>query len=249
MKQPAVHNVRWVVLSVLNRLGYSDQKHYERLEQFAFECWYHELKLRGAPSVKVHREKLDSTGIIHYPADYIRYTKIGFCDKGKIYTLTLNNDICLKTPQVCGSTEEAERQGVRYSLVPHLYQGTLFGGYEIPALYMIGGGINTAGYYRDDENHNQLIFDQVFSGKEIVIEYQSQGEVNSQTIVPPMFVDAMRYYITWKFYEYQPGYERIAQREYQKFSEYFTEGTVQKNMFTLEEFADVIYATSEFKIV
>lgn len=245
-----VKNIRWVVLSQMNRMGITDQRHYERMEQFAFECYQQELKVRAMASIEVYREKVDSLGLIQLPDDYIRYTKIGICRKdGRIHTLTLDPDLCPKPLNVCESLEDAEQnEGPAYQIVPHLHRGAFVGGYSLPALYMVGGGINKDGYYRVDNNKRQVILDSVFVGSEIIVEYQSSGAVTGQTLVPELYIDPIRYYIAWKMYEYDMERVQLADREYQKFADYVTEAKLQENAFTLDELLDMLYQTSGHNI-
>lgn len=247
MNGTAVKNIRWVVLSQMNRMGMTDERDYERMEQFAFECWQQELKVRAMASIEVYRSDVPSTGVIHLPEDYIRYTKIGICRQGRIYTLTLDPDLCPKNANICGSLEDVNLSE-QYPIVPHVFNGQFYGGYELPALFMAGGGVNKDGYYRVDSGKGVVYLDSVFANSEIVIEYQSTGKVTGQTLVPHLFIDAIRYYIAWKLYEYDPEKVRLADREYQKFADYLTEAQIQENMFTLDEMLDMLYSTSGYNL-
>lgn len=239
-----VTNIRWVVLSQLNRMGLPET-HYERFEQFAFECYTQELKVRAISSIAVYRETVPSLGVIYMPDDYIRYTKIGICRDGRIRTLTLDNTLCSKEPNVCGSLEETP-SAETYSIVPHWYNGVFYGDAVTPTLFMAGGGLNRDGYYRVDGR--KITLDQVFAGSEIIVEYQSTGAVTGDVLVPALFVDAMRYYIAWKYYEYMPGMDNKASLEYQKFADYFTEGKMHDSMLTISELHDMLYSTSGYNL-
>lgn len=241
----AVKTIRWAVLSQINRMGLTDQHAYERLEQFAFECWQEELKVRAMASVEVYRNPVPNTGVINLPDDYIRYTKIGVCRNGRIQTLTLDESLCSRKPNVCGTLEESSDE--RYYLVPHAWNGNYYG-YDLPALYMSGGGVSKEGLYKIDGVKNQIILHNTLAGAEIVMEYQSTGVVHSQTIVPILYLPALRYYMAWKYYEYNIQFVSLADREYQKFADYLTEAKIQDNMFTLDEMLDMLYETSGHKI-
>jgi hypothetical protein len=221
------------------------ETHYERFEQFAFECYMQELKVRAIASIAVFRAEVPTVGVLYMPDDYIRYTKIGICKDGRIRTLTLDDTLCSKEPNVCGSLEDTPSDDA-YSIVPHWYNGLFYGGLASPTLYMMGGGINRDGYYKVDGR--KIILDQVFAGSEIVVEYQSTGVVDGNVLVPALFVDAMRYYMAWKYYEYMPGGDNKAQLEYQKFADYFTEGKMQQDMPTISELLDMLYSTSGYNL-
>lgn len=229
----------------MNRMGITDDRQYERMEQFAFECYQQELKLRSMASIEVYREVIPPVGVINLPPDYIRYTKIGICRGGRIYTLTLDETLCKSKPQICASLEQ--QTAVEYPIAPHYFNGVYYG-YDLPALFMAGGGVNRDGYYRVDDDKKVIYLDSKLTGTELIVEYQSSGNVTGQTLVPEMYIDPMRYYIAWKMYEYDPQMVQLAEREYQRFAAYFTEAGIQRNMFTLDELLDVLYETSGWNI-
>lgn len=237
-----------MVLSLINRLGLSDEHDYERLEQFAIEGMRFEMRVHGAPSIRVHREIIPGHGVIQFPDDYIRHTKIGVCVSDRIYTLTMDESICPTTPQVCATIDDAAKTDDAYYIIPHSYNGFAYGAGTVPALYMQGGGLNPEGYYRLDKDNRQIILKDVFVGKELVIEYQAMGEINGQTIVPPLWVDALRYYISWKYFEYQPGQEQRASLEHTKYNEYFHEAKVHEIVLTSDELLDLLYEVSHHKL-
>lgn len=234
-------NIRWVVLSVMNRLDLPDNHKYERFEQFAFEGW-HEFGLKAMPSIQVMRQTVPSTGVVHFPMDYVRHTKIGICVNGRVYTLTLNDDICKDLPKVCGNLEESSTQEIGYTFVAHYHNGG-----NVTALYTQGGGINKKGYYSIDHTRRRIILhDLNLAGKELIVEYQSSGHANAQTLVPPLYVEAMRYWITWKHYEHSNP--NLAAREQNQYEIKLTEAKYQQNVFTTDELLDLLYATSGHKI-
>lgn len=235
------NNIRWVVLSVINRLELPDNQEYERLEQFAFEGW-HEFGLKAMPSIQVHRETIGSTGVVHFPQDYVRHTKIGVCINNRVYTLTLNDDICKDKPQVCGSISESASQEIGYSFVSHYHNGA-----HVTALYTQGGGINKRGYYSIDHTRRRIILEDLrLSGRELIVEYQSSGKASAQTLVPPLYIEALRYWITWKYYEYKNP--NLAAREQNQYELKITEAKYHQNAFTSDELLDLLYATSAHKI-
>ena len=239
MNGTLVRNIRWVVLSQMNRMGLANTE-YARMEQFAFECYMDELKLRAMPGVEVYRDTVNSVGVIPFPPGYVKYTKIGVEFGGRIQTLTLDTDLMFKKPTICG--EITEQSSDQYCFVPHLYNGTMIDG-----LYTYGGGISSEGVYRVDETKRQFQVNPRFSGKEIIIEYVSNGVAQGSTIVPPFFIDAMRYYMGWKYFEYIPGQEQRAQLEYQRFADYVVDGALQEQMPTMEELLDTLYQNAGYE--
>lgn len=239
MQGSLIRNIRWAVLSQMNRMGLANTE-YALCEQFAIDCYTDELRLLTMKGVEVYRQVVNSVGSIPFPPGYIKYTKIGIDVGGRIQTLTLDSDLMLKKPTICGSLEESTSD--QYYFVPHYFNGAYY-----PGLYTQGGGISDAGYYRIDDMKRQIQISPAFSGKEIVIEYQSSGEASGSTLVPAEFINCMRYYIGWKYFEYKQGMENRALLEYANYSKYFEEGKIQHHMFTDSEFLDTLFQTSGYK--
>lgn len=238
-----IKNVRYVVTSFMMQHGLSDTREYEEIEQLALQGLSEELGIYSMPSVIVKRIKVPSHLTIAVPHDYVRYTKIGVCLGGSIYTLTLNDDLCSDpTRYVCCDAPVIDKQtsDSQFGIVPYDYLGNYHS-----AQFMIGGGINDWGYYREDKNNRTITLNQVCQGKEIVLEYIGSGNVNGQTLVPLEFVEPLKdwiYYAKIKFRDDYPANEK--ERRRMTFYQSSNEAKQYRNQFTLDELLDVMWSTS-----
>lgn len=238
-----IKNVRYVVTSLMMQHGLSDTRRYEELEQYALQGLTEELGIYSMPSVVVKRIKVPSHLTIALPHDYVRYTKVGVCLGNSIYTLTLNDDLCSDpTKYICCDAAKVQSQesDSQFGIVPYDYLGNYHS-----AHYMIGGGINDWGYYREDKNNRTITLNQVCQNKEIVLEYISSGNANGQTLVPLEFVEPLKdwiYYAMIKFRDDYPSNEK--ERRRMTFYQSSNEAKQYRNQFTMEEFLDVMWSVS-----
>src|SRR5258705_3965293 len=68
-----------------------------RVQKYLQYCimGYRDLHLYAMPNIKVAYLTPNDALVADLPQDYERYTKIGMCLNGQIWTLTLNPDLCL----------------------------------------------------------------------------------------------------------------------------------------------------------
>lgn len=225
-------------MSQMQRMGLNASDYVE-LEQYAIDCYTDEFRLNVFTGVEILRQEVNSIGVIPFPKDYIKYTKIGVEVSGRIQTLTLDEDLMLNKPNLCGDLTESSSDC--YCFVPHSYMGNYY-----PGLFTHGGGVSNAGVYRIDETKRQIVVAPSLSGKEIIVEYRSSGNCSAATLVPAEAINCMRYYLSWKYYEYKEGMEGKAQGEYMKFCNYHADMTVNVNSFTASEFLDTLYQTGGY---
>ena len=91
-----------IVKDVLNDTGIYSLENYLRYMRFAVRgCT--QLHLYDLNSVEVAFLDQSDVGTITLPDDYVDYTKIGVCDnRGNIYILGLNENMCLSRTEECG---------------------------------------------------------------------------------------------------------------------------------------------------
>ncbi|HMG13953.1 MAG TPA: hypothetical protein VK590_00830, partial [Saprospiraceae bacterium] len=167
-------NLDYVVRNIQMELEDYSMRQYKRLLQLVING-LGILRIYHAGAIQVAYLKVNSAGIVVFPQDYIKYTKIGVYIHGQLVTLTLNNNMALNRAQVC--TEDIrvmeKENGIAiisglndgYYFAPHFRNGNFIGG-----LYGAGGGFNQA-YYRIDDVAKQIQFNGYIPRGEIVLEY------------------------------------------------------------------------------
>jgi len=206
-KSAGLVTIRYVVMSVLNRLQDYSMKNYVRYTQIAIEGFSEELSLfhldAGSEVVYLHMS-LGKT--VALPADFVDYIKIGYPINGSLKVITRNDNILL--PRVfdddgtaIGNTtvnDVTAPSGAVY-FQDHWRNGSFVGG-----LYGLPGGIDVAGFRVDRENR-QLVFSGETPRSEIILEYISSGlKLGGGSLIPRECVAALRTYVLWKKDENDP---------------------------------------------
>lgn len=240
-------NVAYVVKTAMNRLGapISDMS---RLEQIGIEWMTEDIRGTTAfPCLKVAHIPLTGAKQAKMPADMLRYTKIAINVGGKLWTLTLCDDIALPVNMVCpepsilNSTSAFLSNGIYF--MPYWWDGSYYGG-----VFSMGGGFNSA-YYRYDEASRTLSLLGGLPGNEIVVEYLSNGnDVNTYTLVPHYWIAPMRNYLIWQAtlfmpekYKYNPSnMERI-------YLDSLSDATFASGS-TIDEIMDAYYSAPGLKL-
>lgn len=139
------------------------------------------------------------------PDDYISYKRIGVCINNVMIPLGYNPRLCLdKMYDDCGGEEVRSSQVgsdvfLEYPL--HYENGEMLGAY-----FGIGGGNNSLGYYRIDENFWRIQFGSLISGHPVVMEYLADVEkVNGEFVVHPYVSEAVKAGIAWRYVRNRRG--------------------------------------------
>jgi hypothetical protein len=195
-----VKNVAYVVNSAINRvMGKVEDAAW--FQQLAIEWLSEEGIYTALPALRVKRVTVSASKQIVLPKDCARYTKIAIDLGGKLWTLTMDSDITLPpnfdtgvTPD--NATETSSGSGVYF--MPHYWNGQYYGG-----LFALGGGFNDA-YYRYDEATRTISFLDNRIGREVVIEYLSNGaDINIDSLVPHYWITPLRNWLILKAAEYR----------------------------------------------
>jgi hypothetical protein len=93
-KTAAVVTLRYVVMSVLNRIKDYTMRDYKFYMQLAIEG-FTELSLWHMSNLEVIYLTMNEAKVVYLPADFIDYTKIGVPINGKLRVLTKHNNILL----------------------------------------------------------------------------------------------------------------------------------------------------------
>lgn len=170
------------------------------------------------------------------PSDYISYKRVGVCINNVMRPLGYNPRLCLdKMYDDCGNPEvRSSRVGddvfLEYPL--HYENGEMLGAY-----FGVGGGNNSFGYYRIDENFGQIQFGSLISGHPVVMEYLADTEkVNGDFLIHPYIAEAVKAAIAWRYIRNRRGVTlgEIAQKR----AEYYNQRKLasrRETSFTLDE--------------
>jgi len=206
-KSSGLVTIRYVVMSVLNRLQDYSLKQYMRLSQIAIEGFSEELSLfhldTGMEVVYLHMSLAKTCAL---PSDYIKWNKIGYPINGQFKVITHSDSVLL--PRVFDDTGDAIGHTTvnnSTALAGAIYfQDHYRNGQYVGGLYGMPGGIDVAGFRVDRENR-QLVFSGETPRSEIVLEYISSGlKSGGGSLIPRECVAALRTYILWKKDENDP---------------------------------------------
>lgn len=238
--------IRYCVMRVLNDLKDYSMRDYKYLAQLIINGWG-DLNLYHINSIRVAYLTPNEANIVKFPADMVKYTKIGINIGGTIWTLTLNKDMVLPHGMECGigindTVNSAAFVGNvntpmgGFYFVDHWKRGQYVGG-----LYGLGGGINTA-YYNIDEQSRQIVLSNKLPNNELIVEYASNG-ISEDTVIPYQCVPACTSFAHWQRLEYDPRVpmgekirkEKLYDQEIYKLRDLSLS-------FSLNEFLDTLYA-------
>jgi hypothetical protein len=242
----ALVSLDYVVNSVFNKLGRYTQRHYDQYLQFAIEG-FGELNMFHISNIRVAHLQMNDAKIVSLPPDFIDYTKVAVCINGRLWTLSLNENMCLPRAEVCGEPIREVVHGVPgetfiipgdgYYFADHYYNGRFIAG-----LYGLGGGFNIA-YFRLDTERRNIVFSGSIPNDEVVLEYISTGiDKNNQTLIPRQAVKALQNYILWQRIENDDKYTLAEkQRKETLFDQAVYQLTSFDQKITKEEYLDMTY--------
>jgi len=257
-KLPALVTIRYVVMSVLNRLQDYSMRSYMRLCQIAIEGFSEELAVyhidAGSEVVYLH---MSTAKTVQLPPDYIDYLRIGFPINGKLRVITKHDNLLLPrtyygsmvngvfVPDSGDAVGNADEALATDSLSPIFFSEHFRNGAFIGGLYGLPGGIDTA-YYRIDVENRQIVFSGSTPRSEIVLEYISTGlKADGSSLIPRKCVTALRNYILWQKDEND---NRIAYNAKARLKQEYEESIEAlrslENEFSADEYLRMIYGTS-----
>lgn len=246
-KTPGLVTIRYVIMSVLNRLQDYTLKKYKFLCQLAIEGFGEEFALYhiGLSSEIVYLH-MSAAKTVNLPADYIDYVRIGYPVNGKLRVITKHDSILLPrtfddTGVAVGNTDSGDTEGVSNAIFfsEHFRNGQFIGG-----LYGLPGGIDEC-YYRVDMENRQIVFSGTTPRSEIVLEYVSTGlKPDGSSLIPREVVAPLRNYVLWHMVENDP---RVAYNERERRKREFNESVSAlrsfENSFTKDEYLHSCYST------
>lgn len=240
-KTTGIVNIRYVVMSVLNRMNDYSMRNYKRIAQFVIEG-FTDLNLYHTTNVEVVYLYMSAAKVVDVPPDFIDWIKVGIPYQGKLRTLT-KDDLILK-PRKFQDGKDVGNIDATLTNQASYFSSHFKNGKFVAGLYGLRGGVNRA-YFRYDEERRQFIFTGDVPLSEIVLEYVSTGvSLSSSTIIPRQAVKPLVNWTFWQMAEYDssvPGSEKDRKKHlyYEDVSElralYFTP--------TKDEYRDVMYKT------
>jgi len=153
-----------------------------------------ELKFDVEQEVNTATFTVDSTTLqVTLPDNYVKLLRVGFKGSdGNFHSLGSNPNLSLDAgiePQAGNSTND---DNPNYSL-------------DVGRKFGIGGGNNKLGYYRINHNDDTINFSSGLAGKELFLEYLSDGASADVQRVHKFCEEALRAYIYYKYIQRKRG--------------------------------------------
>jgi hypothetical protein len=254
MNNDPIKNIRYVVISTLNRMRLDVQEYYDWLEQIAIEWLTEEVAGDLIPSVETAKfNTFTGARVWAMPADYIAHCRVGYVYNESFYTLTRRDDLMVDVNDtLCGVNEEslAYQQSLQFTNsmnFPLYYYTSVLA----TPIYTISGGKNIA-YYKIEGSKRRIVFsltaNQVPSG-EITIEYLSSGKgVNGNSLLNPVVGAVLRKYLEWQLCEHDNKLYPLAKdKERQYYEDKFNKEVLIKPI-TSSEIIDTLNSVPAFNL-
>jgi hypothetical protein len=247
-KTAGLVTIRYIVMSVLNRLQDYSLKNYKRFAQIAIECFSEDMALfhTGVGNEVIYTH-MNAAKVINLPADFIEWVRVGIPINGKFRVITKHDSILLPrlyddTGATVGNTDADETEGAENCIFfsDHFRNGQFIGG-----LYGLPGGIDT-NYFRVDYENRQMVFSGDATRSEVVLEYFSTGlKADGSSLIPRQCVAPIRNYILWQMVEND---SRVAYAEKERKKREYEEAIAALRSFELtftkDEYLRMIYSTA-----
>lgn len=231
-KTDALVTFDYIVDQILLLSDDMPERYSSKLKQLAIRG-YRELNLTTIPQGKVLEwMTLDSNYMILLDDDVVSVNDVFVPIDGMMWSLTRRKDI-IPTYSIVGGAETLDSdRGEGVDIVP--VEGVGLGA---------SGGINREGYYYYDDRNRRLIFRNVKTLTEVLVDYNTTGvELTEQTYIPSYAEGAVTAYVKWQLeaFSSKPNGNVIAiwRDEYSKQKE-----ICRAVQFNYTEFKDAIYNT------
>lgn len=161
----------------------------------------------GVP--KVVELVINDNDTANLPSDYVRYTRIALCCGGRLYSLGIDNTLCLnKSYNDCGVPIGHSNQfnsNTNLDIAQGFYTGPFIAdnfvnGEFVGRMFGIGADNNCNGYYRIDTENNQILFANLAQTSSVILEYLADvSAVDEDFQVHPFAVEALKDWMHWKY--------------------------------------------------
>jgi hypothetical protein len=115
-------------------------------------------------------------------------------------------------------------------------------GQYVGEYYSLGGGWNSAGYFRIDYQNNNIVLQDVPPSTQFVMEYVSNGSDGGATLIEGKAVFAIRNYVHWQLMEHSNISLAEKQRAEANYMKEYNDYKDIATSVTIDEFIDKMYA-------
>jgi hypothetical protein len=179
---------------MIDDTSYDKEAHIYQLRLIALQG-LRELKFDVEQEVNTATFVVDSTTLqVTLPDNYVKLLRVGFKGSdGNFHSLGSNPNLSLDagvTSQINHNPSHDNDPNYRLDV------GKKFG---------VGGGNNNLGYYRVNNSDNTINFSSGLAGKELFLEYLSDGAADDTQRVHKFCEEALRCYIYYKYVQRKRG--------------------------------------------
>lgn len=193
-----------IVREVIITMGENSESSFMRFMQLGTQG-LRELHLDAAQEIRTYKTTVPSTGSVVFPNDAVDAVRIGVLVDDKILSLGREGRQYFGTPNSTANTPSAGADSIVYQFY------TING--EVNSLFGLGGGNNVYGYYRVDREAKAIQFSGEAVGKEVYIEYISDGRnIDGDYEVHTNMAEALAAFIYWKAIQRKRNYN-MAEKE------------------------------------
>lgn len=237
----------YIVRNVMVDLEEQSLNRYQAYLQFAIRG-FKELNLHNYNTTKISYLPILDNKAVDLPVDFVKYVKIGVCVRGRIVMLGLDNSLCLNHDvSDCGDPLEiAMSNDTTPEAIAALNFGYYFSDYYhngqfVGGQYGLGGGYNGKGYYRLNEEKNQIQLTSNVPSTELVLEYISNGmNPDGSASVPEQAVECLIAWIHWKRLQHKPKFQQEAEFKRRDYIIEFNKLKHFNLMFSVEEYLQMV---------
>ena len=197
--------------------------YWHTMYRYGIRC-FEEMKMDIAnrPTI-VHLPVDQDTKTVALPTNFVNYITVGVEQRGIIWALGYNPQMCRPSKTDCGEdvlgegglpngltrqiglrNEDGSLQGWGegyWNYDWNTYDGERYGGQKV---YGLGGGWNQRGYYKVMHEDGIILLNPEFNWTEIVLVYVSRAyEPGSITYIPDMLKECIINYCKWKWFEFK----------------------------------------------
>lgn len=219
---------------------------------------YREMNMKGQTNVATVTLTMNSVLNSILPSDYVDWIKVGVRYRGKLLTLSVNEDLlmedrydecgdefsyALESLGQCDSLESVyERFGGAWGWVDHYRAGNYVG-----ELYGAGGGFNSLGYFNVKKELGLIQFTPEVPRTDIEMEYVSDAsKVNISTIIPTELAEVLRQYCHWQLEEFknkENTNESRVERAFGRYNRAFYDNKDRMSVPTVEQYLEACWST------
>lgn len=241
-----MRNLNYICRLVQMDLDNYTSQSYQKYLQYAI-MGYRKLQLKVEPKVSVHYFTPNSAGLAPLPPDFEFYTKVAMIIGGQAFTLTYNERIPLpriecgiEVAQVAAFPQKFNRDsaliGGWFNFIPHYRAGNFVGEF-----YSLGGGWNSAGYFRIDWKNHQIVITGA-PRTEYCMEYVSTGADDGGTLISTGAIEPLRQYVHSQLIRFSNASLGEKQMSDDRFREALDQYKDQIQLVTIDDFIDICYS-------